>query len=141
MPVAQRQADLQYQGVSLAVASTVNTVHTVCHLQVHNAQPYESAACSLLLDHCKPDELYMMHLPASRATWVWRWVLPGLNVLQDIVVQKGLGSWIWDTQGNKYLDMTAGAADNRRCPHAFNCFARRRLSQSYCKRAAEAAVW
>jgi 4-aminobutyrate aminotransferase-like enzyme len=29
--------------------------------------------------------------------------------LQDIVVQKGLGSWIWDTKGNKYLDMTAGA--------------------------------
>jgi 4-aminobutyrate aminotransferase-like enzyme len=26
------------------------------------------------------------------------------------VVSKGLGSWIWDTSGNKYLDMTAGAA-------------------------------
>ncbi|WIA18214.1 hypothetical protein OEZ85_009686 [Tetradesmus obliquus] len=35
--------------------------------------------------------------------------VPGaLMKFNDIVVQKGLGSWIWDTAGNKYLDMTAG---------------------------------
>eukprot|EP00878_Enallax_costatus_P023325 GHUV01024799.1.p1 GENE.GHUV01024799.1~~GHUV01024799.1.p1 ORF type:complete len:248 (+),score=57.91 GHUV01024799.1:299-1042(+) len=26
----------------------------------------------------------------------------------DIIVQKGLGSWVWDSEGNKYLDFTAG---------------------------------
>jgi hypothetical protein len=32
--------------------------------------------------------------------------VPG--VLQPIVVEKGLGAWVWDTKGDKYLDMTTG---------------------------------
>jgi acetylornithine/succinyldiaminopimelate/putrescine aminotransferase len=28
--------------------------------------------------------------------------------LQPIVVEKGLGAWVWDTKGDKYLDMTTG---------------------------------
>ncbi|KAF8061932.1 davT [Scenedesmus sp. PABB004] len=35
--------------------------------------------------------------------------VPGaLAKFNDIVVAKGLGSWVWDTAGNKYLDMTCG---------------------------------
>lgn len=28
--------------------------------------------------------------------------------MQPIVVEKGLGAWVWDTNGDKYLDMTTG---------------------------------
>lgn len=28
--------------------------------------------------------------------------------MQPIVVERGLGSWVWDTKGEKYLDMTTG---------------------------------
>jgi acetylornithine/succinyldiaminopimelate/putrescine aminotransferase len=31
-----------------------------------------------------------------------------LVCLQPIVVEKGLGAWVWDTKGDKYLDMTTG---------------------------------
>jgi 4-aminobutyrate aminotransferase-like enzyme len=36
---------------------------------------------------------------------VWHLCCPGS---QPIVVEKGLGSWVWDTKGDKYLDMTTG---------------------------------
>jgi hypothetical protein len=41
--------------------------------------------------------------------------------LQDIVVQKGLGSWIQDTKGNKYLDMTAGVLMQPQQPASRAC--------------------
>ena len=33
-------------------------------------------------------------------------------VPQDMVLEKGKGCWLYDTEGNKYLDMTAGIAVN-----------------------------
>jgi hypothetical protein len=30
------------------------------------------------------------------------------RLLQDIIAAEGKGSWVWDTKGNKYLDLTSG---------------------------------
>lgn len=37
------------------------------------------------------------------------------TLLQPIVVEKGLGAWVWDTNGDKYLDMTTGACSASSC--------------------------
>lgn len=31
-------------------------------------------------------------------------------LLQEVVAEKGVGSWVWTADGNKYLDMTSGNA-------------------------------
>lgn len=40
-----------------------------------------------------------------------RWVL-GTYARQDLFLERGEGSWVWDRDGRKYLDLTAGIAVN-----------------------------
>lgn len=46
-------------------------------------------------------------------TWLERYdkvVSPALPKVFDIVAARGEGSWLWDVDGNKYLDLTSGIA-------------------------------
>ncbi len=39
-----------------------------------------------------------------------KYISPSYTRVYPLVVEKGKGSWIWDVDGNKYLDMNAGVA-------------------------------